>query len=226
MIDFDQLYGEEYFKNYGLGYSTLQRQQRLAMYHQEFARLSKYATEGNVLDIGCGTGEFLSNFNVSRWTRFGIEPATAAREAAEKNGIDFDLSRLKPGTLDLVIYRGTIQHIDEPLSSIKKSVRLMRPGGMMVFLATPNSGSLCYRLFQNLPALDPQRNFCIFSSKTLSQILTNFGLIVEEVVYPYLSTPYARPIRDHLAFALRCFGIKTKFAFWGSMMEIYARKPY
>jgi SAM-dependent methyltransferase len=226
MIDFDRLYGDDYFKNYGLGTATHQRQQRLEMYREEIARLYRYKTRGVVLDIGCGTGEFLSNFDASQWIRYGVEPVRTAREAAEKLGISFELSDLTRESLDLVIYRGTIQHLDEPLGSIKKSIELLRPGGMMVFLATPNAGSLCYRLFQNLPALDPPRNFCIFSSETLCQVLKNFGLSVERLVYPYLGTPYARPFRDHLAFLLRCFGIRSRFAFWRNMVEIYARKPY
>lgn len=150
---------------------------------------------------------------------------SCARVAASELGIRFDIEKIQPETVDLVVYRGTFQHLDEPLRSIKQSIELLRPGGFMVFLATPNAGSLCYRIFQDLPALDPSRNFCILSSKTLCQILKNFGMEVEDVYYPYLGTPYAKPVMDHLKFIARIMGVKTKFAFWGNMLEIYARKP-
>ena len=95
----------------------------------------------------------------------------------------------------------------------------------MVFLATPNIGGICYRLFQDLPALDPTRNFMLVSDRILSQLLRNLGMDVVALEFPYRGTPYGKPLRDLLSFALRCLGVRRKFAFWGNMMECYARKP-
>jgi hypothetical protein len=95
----------------------------------------------------------------------------------------------------------------------------------MIFLATPNIGGLYYRLFQELPALDPHRNFMLVSDRILKQLLENLGMDVLAFEYPYRDTPYSRPVRDCLSFALRCLGVRKKFAFWGNMMECYARKP-
>ena len=95
----------------------------------------------------------------------------------------------------------------------------------MVFLATPNTGSICYRLFQELPMLDPPRNYLLVSDRILSQILRNLGMNVIKMHFPYKETPYASPVRDIARFALRCLGVRTKFAFWKNVMECYARKP-
>ena len=95
----------------------------------------------------------------------------------------------------------------------------------MAFLSTPNSNSLCYKLFGTLPFLDPRMNFWVPSDTTLRDTLVNFGLRVTEIRYPYLETPYARPFRDHGRFLLRCLGVPVKFAFWGNLMEVYAVKP-
>jgi hypothetical protein len=81
-----------------------------------------------------------------------------------------------------------------------------------------------YRLFQDLPALDPPRNFVVFSDRVLGQCLLNLGFRDPTFVYPYLGTPYARPLSDHARFVLRLFGVKTRFAFWRNMMECYAQK--
>ena len=94
----------------------------------------------------------------------------------------------------------------------------------MAFLSTPNANSICYKLFGHMPALDPELNFFVPSSTTLKQALTNLGLQVVNVRYPYLETPYSSPIRDHFYFALRCLGVHKNFAFWRNMMEIYAEK--
>lgn len=126
---------------------------------------------------------------------------------------------------DVIVFRGTIQHLDTPFAVIKKCVTLLKSGGLMAFLSTPNCNSICYRLFGSLPFLTPELNFLIPSDTMLRNALTNFGLEVMEIRYPYLETPYARPFRDHLFFVLRCFGVPVKFAFWRNIMEMYAIKP-
>ena len=62
---------------------------------------------------------------------------------------------------DLVIIRGTIQHLDEPFLFLKHAFTALRPGGYLVFLATPNTNSPFYRLKKTLPFIDAPRNFYI-----------------------------------------------------------------
>jgi hypothetical protein len=81
-----------------------------------------------------------------------------------------------------------------------------------------------HRLLQDLPGLDPPRNFVVFSGRVLRPCLLNVGFREPAFVYPYLGTPYARPIGDHVGFFLRLRGIRTRFAFWRNMTECYAQK--
>jgi hypothetical protein len=108
---------------------------------------------------------------------------------------------------------------------MKRCAALLKKGGLISFLSTPNSNGICYRLFKDLPFLDPKLNFLIPSDQILKQSLENLGLDVSEIRYPYLETPYANPLKDHLFFLLRCARIKVKFAFWRNIMEVYAVKP-
>ena len=225
MIDYETLYGQRYFRKYGFDSNSLEYTARKTMYSQEFERVQRFVSAGSVLDVGCGTGEFLDYFIPEKWIRYGIEPVQFARDAATARGVDFDIEKIFPQTIDLVIFRGTFQHMDEPLATIKRCIGFLKPGGYLIFLATPNIGSLMYRLFEELPALDPPRNFCLVSDRILKQILSNFGLTVVDVVFPYFNTPYAQPMRDVVLFCARFFGVKRKFAFFRNMMEIYARKP-
>jgi len=198
---------------------------RKAMYSQEFDRIkSKTGLEGgDVLDIGCGLGEFLEHFPSQKWNRYGIEVSQYAVDICQKKGISFNLSQ-QPEIFDLIVLRGTLQHLDQPLDTLKMCYRWLRPGGWVCVLATPNAGGPVYRLFQDLPALDPPRNFIVFSDKILNQCLSNLGFRNISLVYPYWSTPYASIFKDHINFVLRCIGIKTSFAFWRNMMECYAKK--
>ncbi len=218
-----RLYGPEYFASYRP--DAADHDKRRAMYQQEYARIRRYVQSGAVLDVGCGVGDFLGMFDPQTWTRYGIDISAYALELARQKGILTTLPEKCQAFFDLVVFRGTLQHLDEPISTIRRARDWLRPGGYMVFLATPNIGGICYRLFQELPMLDPKYNFMLVSDRILRQILTNLGLEVLRYEYPYRGTPYARPVRDCFQFALRCLGFKRRFAFWGNSMECYARKP-
>ena len=215
-------YGSEYFATYEGD------EKRKTWYQSEHRRIVEMRPEGGrILDVGCGTGRFLQQFD-ERWQKYGVDVSDFAIERSRAAGIsvkDYDVAYDYPDeTFDVIVFRGTIQHLEAPFAVLKKCTALLLKGGLMAFLSTPNSNSVCYKLFGDMPMLAPELNFYIPSSTTLRQVLTNFGLNVVRVRFPYLETPYARPVRDHLFFALRCFGVRLDFAFWRNMMEIYAEK--
>lgn len=213
-------YPEEYFAQ-RLGNDP----KRQAAFRREAVLVKYYIKTGRLLDVGCSTGEFLE---VLQWPgeSYGMELSDYARQIAQRKGICFDRDLLNSQDwFDLIIFRGTIQHVDTPMLYLKLSFRALRPGGYLIFLMTPNADSICYRLFRTLPMLEPTRNFYVPSATTLPQALINFGFKVVLKQFPYWETPYAQPLRDHLKFLLRLLGIKTKFAFWGNAMELVAQKP-
>lgn len=213
-----KFYGGDYFED------RINDKLRDKMQIQEISRLKKFIPKkGRVLDIGCGLGEFLCLFD-NNWDKYGSEISQYAIREAKKKGIKFRIPN-KTNYFDLIIFRGTIQHLDKPLSEIQKRIKQLKPGGYMVFLATPNTGGVYYRIFQDLPFLDPKRNFLIPSDKMFIQILENCGLKIKNIYYPYGETPYAHPLRDFSLFVLRLLGIANKkHAFPKNMMEIYAQK--
>jgi SAM-dependent methyltransferase len=224
-IDYAGLYDEQFFADYLADRPSLAFRQRQAMYRQEFRRITRYVRSGRVLDVGCGLGDFLELFDPAQWQRYGIEVAPLALKALRARGIETNPFCEPEGSFDLVIFRGTIHHIDEPMVAIKRGIRWLRPGGYMVFLATPNIGGLCYRLFQELPAIDPPRNFMQVSDRILRMLLENLGMEVVRFEFPYRETPYARPVHDVFSFLLRLAGVRRSFPFWGNMLECYARRP-
>ncbi|NOX46549.1 MAG: class I SAM-dependent methyltransferase, partial [Chlorobi bacterium] len=41
---------------------------------KKFKLIGKHTKSGSILDIGCGTGEFLNYFKIKEWNTIGIEP--------------------------------------------------------------------------------------------------------------------------------------------------------
>jgi SAM-dependent methyltransferase len=218
-------------RRYDESYFALYRDDpnRLAMYRAERSRIEKLKPAGRILDVGCGLGGFLAQFPPDRWERYGVDVAEIAIREARARGIrvnDFDRAYDYPDEFfDVIVLRGSLQLIPTPFAVLQECIRLLAPGGVLALLSTPNSNSPYYRRFGTLPFLTPHANFLIPSDIMMRDALRNFGLDLVEIRYPYLDTPYARPLRDHLYYLLSFFGVKRKFAFWRSAMEVYARKP-
>jgi SAM-dependent methyltransferase len=219
-LDDKALYDREYFDGY-----YLKDAKRGAMYLLERNRILKYASNGgNILDVGCGVGGFLATFD-DRWRKNGIEPSEYAAEKAAKKDIMIHraLNVMDTASMDVIVYRGTFQHINFPMQSIAQATRILRRGGLMVFLATPDTDGIVYKVWKKLPALDADRNWILPSASMLTNIMHRLDFSVR-VLHPYLDTPYASPVKDMLKFIQSLFFGWRKFAFYGSMMEMYCIK--
>jgi 2-polyprenyl-3-methyl-5-hydroxy-6-metoxy-1,4-benzoquinol methylase len=221
MKTFAHLYKDDYFKR-----RQKNDDKRLTSFRQEKAFMSRHMPlSGAVCDVGCSTGEFLETI---QWTgpRFGMEVNPGAIEVAKQSGFSFEKSILtEENFFDAVIFRGTIQHVPDPFLYIGAAHKSLKKGGVVVFLATPNANSIIYKLFNTLPALDPILNFYVPSDVTLSDVLRNYEFSVVDIEYPYLNSPYASPVADHLNFFKTLVTRKKpRFAFWRNMMNVIARK--
>lgn len=219
-IDDRQLYEADYFDGY---YSNDKKREE--MYRQEAQRIKERVPFGNVLDIGCGVGGFLSTLD-DRWKKYGYEPSEYAAAIAAGRGITMlrNIHAVDTEVFDVVIMRGTLQHMSKPIETIAHATRGLRKGGLLVILATPDTDSLVYKIWGKLPPLDAPRNWILFGGKFLANILRRFGYGDIEILHPYWGTPYANPVKDFTAFLISLFFGWRKFAFPGNMMEVYAVK--
>jgi SAM-dependent methyltransferase len=220
-IDDRALYDANYFYRRAYGKDP----KREKMYLQEQARIIQHSNFGSVLDVGCGTGEFLDIMD-DRFKKFGVEPSEWAAQKCSDRGIEMlrGLHVIGSCSMDVVVFRGTLQHINTPIESLAHASRILKSGGTLAILATPDADSLVYRIFGNLPALDAPRNWVVFGHRELENILKRLGFEHIEISHPYLSTPYARPVKDFLNFLASFFFGWRPFAFPGNQMEIYCRK--
>ena len=216
-----KLYSDAYFNNRFLNDSTrIKSFQKEKFFIQKFTGLNK-----NVCDVGCSTGEFLKSI---KWSgpKYGLEVNERAILEAKKNGIRFNKNILNISNFfDVVIFRGTIQHLDNPFNYLARTHSSLKKGGLVFFLATPNINSLHYRLFQDLPALDTKRNFYLPSKKSLIDLMKIYNFKFVGCEYPYFNSGYDRPLMDLLSFFLKFFGLHNKnIPFPGNMMNLVFKK--
>lgn len=213
-------YSDSYFER---RYNNDTKRQQQFQLDGEF--LKRFKSHGTICDVGCSTGEFLESIDW-KGERYGMEINEEVIEAAKQNRVNFKKNIFtEKDFFDAVVFRGTIQHVDEPFRMIKAAHQSLKNDGVLVFLATPNTDSLLYRLKTNLPALDPELNFFIPGVKNFSNALKNIGYDILRVETAYWSTPYRKFPSDILYFALNVISKKFyKHAFWGNMFSLAAKK--
>lgn len=213
---------DEYFAN-----RMLNDLKRLKSFSLEAKFVKKIVSDdGKILDIGCSTGEFLQ-FIDWKGKKFGIEINSYAAKEAEKNSIkiieNFENSS---EVFDVIILRGTIQHLPSPFETISTAFEKLRPGGVLFFLATPNSESIYFRLFCDLPAFDFPRNYWLPGFKQLKLVCEREGFIFTEAQFPYFKSGYASKL-DAVKFFGRIIlrNSRLSCAFPGNMMNLAFTKP-
>jgi SAM-dependent methyltransferase len=218
--NYSKVFDKSYFKDRN---NTDVKRQKSFELEKKF--IHKYTNNGNLLDVGCSTGEFIKHLS---WDGkcYGMEISEHAISVAKKNGIKFNKNIHNKDFFDVIIYRGTIQHIDTPFLYLQKSYEALKPGGKLIFLATPNANSIYFKLWKTLPFLDiPKTIFYVPSDKWLINALDNIGFNFLDIQYPYLQSPYSNVFKDHFNFILKLFGVNVKFPFWGNMVNLIVEKP-
>jgi SAM-dependent methyltransferase len=217
-IDFE----DEYFSN-----RNLNDLKRIKSFVLEARFMHKYASNaGTVCDIGCSTGEFLK-FIKWQGKKFGIEINSFAAKEAEKASIQI-IEELQNSfeVFDVIILRGTIQHLPSPFETISTAFDKLRPGGVLFLIATPNADSIYFRIFGDLPAFDFPRNYWLPGFKQLKLVCEREGFILSGAQFPYLKSGYASKW-DFVKFIGRIFLRTSRLscAFPRNMMNLAFTKP-
>ena len=216
----DDLYKDEYFIDRS---GTNQLRQKSMAQEVSWIKSNTIGELNIICDVGCATGEFKIHWPDVQY--YGMEINSKAKRKAQENGVRFNKNILNcENFFDIIIYRGTIQHINSPFEYLSASYRALKPGGQVVFLATPNTGSIVYRIAQHLPMLDPALNLYLPSIKSIKDLCQIYGFNTIAIETPYLNSPYRNLLVDHLDFARVLLGGVPKRAFWGNSFNLIAKK--
>jgi len=140
-----------------------------------------------LLDVGCGTGEFLKAAKQKGWNITGIEPSERARQAANKKtdnaifGVE-DFQKLAPKSYDIITLWHVLEHLpnlEEQLSLFKK---LLKFNGILI-VAVPNFKSYDAKYYQNFwAAYDAPRHLWHFSKQSIFKLAQKNYMKVENIL--------------------------------------------
>lgn len=143
----DELYvdADEYFRGHDV---ERKKQNGLGLMREFERRLGK---KGHFLDVGCGAGETLWAANESGWDAEGIDPSKEFIEIGRKTlGVEGRVGTLEEQNypdnhFDAIVMGGIIEHLYNPLETLKEIHRILKPNGWFWFDA-PNEDGLYMRI--------------------------------------------------------------------------------
>lgn len=149
--------------------------------------LNSFQTEERkLLDVGCGTGDFLLTCENNGWNVVGVEPNKNARELAisklNNNAVVSDLQEISSQQFDVITLWHVLEHVPDLNSYIYKLKSLLKPTGVLV-IAVPNYKSydaVYYKQFW--AAFDVPRHLWHFSKKSIQLIFSEFDMKVVKML--------------------------------------------
>ncbi len=144
--------------------------------------LPKPSGRPHLLDVGFGDASFLRFMAGAGWETAGLEVDEAAVRASRASGVGVELGTVEeapfdPGSFDAITLSHVVEHLHDPVASLRACCRLLRPNGVL-WLATPNLDSPGHRRFgANWFGLDPPRHVVLFEIHSLDQALAEAGFV-------------------------------------------------
>lgn len=141
---------------------------------------------GRLLDIGCGSGEWLAKMRGLGWEVRGLDFDAEAVAVAARRGLAVDHGSLEAmhyadESFDAITLNHVIEHLPDPLMTLVECYRILKPGGHLM-VATPNSDSLGHLLFKKAwRGLETPRHLHLFNSKSMRASLKRAGFRQFEV---------------------------------------------
>ena len=170
---------------------------RKKLFERIFFLLEKNVpTDGEVLDVGCGTGYFLTLLGKFGYRTVGLEPAAAMRERAQSANpgreiADGEISRLPfaDNRFDAVTAIEVFRYLHrrDIINGYRECLRVLKPGGVLI-ASLVNKYALDGFIFKYLLRLGrekfldrPAINYCDFTTpRSVAKLFTReFGQSVE-----------------------------------------------
>jgi 2-polyprenyl-3-methyl-5-hydroxy-6-metoxy-1,4-benzoquinol methylase len=140
--------------------------------------------KGKILDIGAGTGEFLSVAKNDGWQTIGVEPSDKAKAIAKNKGVSFvdETTELENHSFDVISMWHVLEHVPDLDKQIKELKRLLKPSGTLI-IAVPNFKSFDAKHYGKFwAAYDVPIHFWHFSKTAIKLLFEKEEMKLEKVL--------------------------------------------
>lgn len=160
--------------------SRIYKLARVFSIKSKYKIVREYVQAGKILDIGCGTGEFLTHCKAKGFEVAGVEPNDKASAfAVQVNNIpvtsklpDLDINQ---HSINCITMWHVLEHLHDLNKTLKMVKDLLIPEGVFI-VAVPNCNSWDAQKYGKFwAAYDVPRHLYHFNDSTLLQLLSKHG---------------------------------------------------
>lgn len=192
--------------------------------------LAKTHPQGHVLDVGCGTGDFLLHLQENGYQCQGVEQSRAANELAKGKGLRVhgklaDLEAVP--TFNVITLWHVLEHLPDPAGALATMRQMLLPGGLLI-LAVPDRESWDAQHYgSKWAAWDVPRHLSHFRRHDVLSVLKRTGFINIRVRRMWLDAAYVSMLSEQYkgASSLRSFIKGAGLGFWSNAVACFTKRP-
>ena len=180
----------------GKFYEALQQRNEEGYYHtwkfENQLAFDLLNVNDKVLDIGCGTGNFLSRVQQKTNTVFGLELNKEAVNECIKKGLTVTQELIEEHSenhieyYDVVCMFQVLEHIYNVNSFLNHSIKVLKPGGKLI-IGVPNSDPY-FLSFDKYSTLNlPPHHMGLWNKKVFEKMASYFNLKIIKLEYDTIS---------------------------------------
>ena len=138
----------------------------------------------SILDVGCGDGAILDELASAGFRNLlGADPLIQ-REMVTPNGVKIQRTTLENvlGQFDIVMFNHSLEHVPDPIETLKAAHTKLRPGGICIVRSTTTSSEAWDRYGKDWIQLDPPRHFVAPSRSGMAIMGQRSGFVLEQTI--------------------------------------------
>lgn len=203
-----EINAEYYKKYYELGYYDQEQKGNLpisyllrvmrnfSMRCKERIIRSSFRNKRNIriLDIGCGSGEFLDSMKWLGFKKYGLEINEEGQKLCESKGIKVFAKEIteidfRDTRFDAVTMWHVLEHLEKPDEMFSSIHKILSKDGKLI-IQTPNTDSIGFRHGgRELYHLDSPRHLFLYNQKAISTIAEKHGFRLIKVINEFYDYP-------------------------------------
>ena len=197
--DIKKYYSLEYYPKDYIG-----RKEFLDTYSYRFNFIDKYFPKPcRVLEVGAGSGDFLSLLKKRGYDTYGIDLSERAVGQAKKNyNLDLfcgtlDDAKFDDNHFDVVVMYHVLEHLEDPMSLLNEVNRVLKPKGILL-AEVPHPTGFDARFSKKAAyhIADYPNHLYLFPPKTIKKMLFKSNFKTEEIAtsFSFLTVNFIRKI--------------------------------